>query len=90
LFGLGFVTSVVVLGTWVVITVVGSLVVVGSVVVVGSEDVVAKVVVVAFVVVALCVVVLGLRTFFLGLLVVPSSLKSKGLKVGTSKSNAFR
>lgn len=79
---MGFKTSVVVLGTRVVLTVVGSLVVDGL------EDVVADVVVVAVVVVGLCVVVLGLRTRFLGLLVVATSLK--GLKVGTSKSNAFR
>lgn len=45
-------------------------------------------VVVALVVVVLTVVVLGLRTFFLGLLVVAGSLND--LKVGTSKSNAFR
>lgn len=75
---MGFATSVVVLGTRVVLTFVGSLVVDGL------DDVV----VVDFVVVALCVVVLGLRTCFLGLLVVATSLK--GLKVGTSKSNAFR
>ena len=74
---MGFETSVVVLGTRLVLTVVGSLVVDGL------EDVVADVVVVG-----LCDVVLGLRTRFLGLLVVATSLK--GLKVGTSKSNAFR